>query len=191
MKYKEAQKYILNRLKEELPDTLTYHGVEHSLSVIEASKEQAQREDITEIEQQLLLTAAAYHDSGFLYTYRNHEIKSCALVEECLPQFDYSIPQIERIKGMIMATKIPQDPQTQLEHILCDADLHYLGEDNYQRIAQSLRDELVHNGIKLNSEEWLNLQIKFLEEHHYWTDYYREIMAPRKERVLEGLRTKL
>jgi uncharacterized protein len=87
-----------------------------------------------------------------------------------------------------MATKIPQSPDNLLEKILCDADLDYLGGNNYGEISESLRDELGLNGIQLSAEEWLNIQIAFLEKHHYWTDFALSVLKPQKQVVLDRLR---
>ena len=49
------------------------------------------------------------------------------MAKEELPKFGLSEKDIELICGMIMATKIPQNPKTKLEKIIADADLEYLG----------------------------------------------------------------
>lgn len=188
MDHKKAIDYILNRMKQELPTNLRYHTIDHTLSVLEALRKLACHLGVTGDERKLLLTAAAYHDSGFMVAYKNHEERSCAIAEESLRAFGFSKEQIQIIQGMIMATKIPQSPETHLEKMLADADLDYLGGDNYDKIAGALGDELALNGTELSDEEWLHLQIKFLEEHHYWTEYYRENRAPQKQKVLERLK---
>jgi hypothetical protein len=72
----------------------------------------------------------------------NHEAISCQIAEEILVQFDYSPEQIQKIKGMIMATRIPQTPTNHLEEILADADLDYLGRDDFEEISERLFKEL-------------------------------------------------
>lgn len=60
---------------------------------------------------ELLKIAALFHDSGFIVKADGHELISCGFAEEYLPDFGYSFNQIEKIKGMIMATRIPQTPK--------------------------------------------------------------------------------
>ena len=70
---------------------------------------------------------------------------------------------------MILATKIPQTPKNILEQIICDADLDYLGRDDYEKNSNFLLQEL-----KLKNDvtelEWLKIQVNFLEKHTYFTN---------------------
>tara|TARA_R110002050_G_scaffold96742_2_gene201108 strand:+ start:372 stop:962 length:591 start_codon:yes stop_codon:yes gene_type:complete len=188
MEHTKAIDYVLRKLQNELPDNLRYHSMEHTLAVLHSAEYLAGKEGLTEDEVVLLLTAAAYHDSGFTVAYKSHEEIGCKIAAEALPQFGYSEEQIKVIQSLIMATKIPQSPSNKVEKVLCDADLDYLGGDNYGEISDSLRDELGLNGIVLSAEEWLNIQIKFLENHHYWTDFALKVLKPRKQLVLDRLK---
>lgn len=190
MNYQKAVEHILSRLKAELPANLKYHSPDHTISVIKAAEKLGERHGISAHEMQLLVTASAYHDSGFLRTYKNHEEESCRIAQETLPQFGYSEEDITQIKGMIMATKVPQQPHNLLEKIICDADLFYLGGDNYERISQTLHNELKLNGLDLNEDQWLDMQINFLESHNYWTDFYLERLSANKKSVLSRLKSR-
>lgn len=191
MKFTQANDYIIQRIKTELSDKLLYHSLEHTLSVIESSKQLAERFGVHKQDLKLLLTAAAYHDSGFILSYKNHEQIGCEIASEHLPKFEYSASEVAKIKSMILATKIPQSPETLLEKILCDSDLEYLGQANYTKISQNLCKELALNGVELSQQEWLNMQISFLESHHYWTDYAIKNLAQKKQIVLETLRSQI
>ena len=74
----------------------------------------------------LLKTAICLHDSGFVISHENHEIRGCQKARELLPDYGFNQTEIEQVCGMIMATKIPQSPSNLLEKIICDADLFYL-----------------------------------------------------------------
>ncbi|MEP6845771.1 MAG: phosphohydrolase, partial [Panacibacter sp.] len=76
---------------------------------------------------------------------------------------------LEKICGLIMATKIPQRPLTHLEKIICDADLDYLGRDDFRRISNALRLEFLAHDIVKNDREWEEKQIHFFEQHKYFT----------------------
>ena len=70
---------------------------------------------------------------------------------------------------MILKTKYGAVPETLLQKILCDADLDYLGRDDYEVIAARLYHELQElNKIK-GEREWNRLQVQFLQAHQYWT----------------------
>ena len=66
---------------------------------------------------------------------------------------------------MIMATKIPQTPTNQLDKILCDADLDYLGRDDFFEIGNRLFAEMKERGFIESEREWNLIQKVFLENH--------------------------
>ena len=166
-----AEKYIVEKLGSELSETLFYHGLHHVKDVTEIALILADQEGVVDQESlSLLKTAALYHDCGFLNTYANHEEEGCKIVKAVLPEFDFSATQIEAICGMIMATKIPQNPQTLLEKILCDADLDYLGREDFEPIANTLFEELKARNMVSDLTAWNAIQIKFIGSHQYWTD---------------------
>ncbi len=192
MKYKEAKHYILTRLKDGLPAHLTYHRYKHTLDVYEQTKRIAKSEGIFDKYQlRMLKTAALFHDSGFLNVYREHEAEGCRLAAEILPTFDYTQSDIDLICGMIMATKIPQAPNNLLEQILADADLDYLGRDDFYEIGDTLRQELMNMAIIKNESEWNPIQIKFLNSHQYFTKTSIESRAAEKQKRLEELTVKV
>ena len=71
----------------------------------------------------LLKTAALWHDVGFINKNIGHEEEGCVFVKKYLPDYGYTNSEIEIICGLIMATKIPQSPNTKLEQIIADANM--------------------------------------------------------------------
>ncbi|MCY7351825.1 MAG: HD domain-containing protein [Cytophagaceae bacterium] len=192
MNSKAAEAYILDQLSRELPPSLHYHGLHHTLDVTEAAMRLAGAEGITDPAALCLLrTAAFYHDAGFLVTYQNHEVAGCQLTREMLPQFGYAPESVEVICALIMATQSPQTPTTLLEQILCDADLDYLGRDDFPSIAQALFEEWQDRQLIDTEENWNRIQVRFLENHHYWTRTARQWRHARKQEHLRQLREQL
>jgi predicted metal-dependent HD superfamily phosphohydrolase len=169
MQFQKAKAYINGRLRKELPKHLSYHSVAHVKDVYTAAERLAKAEGVKGEALTLLLTAVMFHDCGFMVQSKEHEQIGCDIARESLPRFDYSPDQIERICGMIMATRIPQTPQNLLEQIIADADLDYLGRDDFWSIGNKLFAELQMYGIIRTEDEWNALQVKFLEQHHYFT----------------------
>ena len=64
-------------------------------------------------------------------------------IAEFLPGFDFTSAEIARVCELIMATKLPQTVTDRLSAILCDADLYYLGTDDYGRMAEALYQEFL------------------------------------------------
>ena len=191
MEYEKIKKIILKELKENLPEHLSYHSVMHVKDVINAVEEIAVAENVDGEDLMLLKTAALFHDSGFLHGAKDHEQKSCEIAQKYLLDYGYSQPQIDKIKGMIMATKIPQSPNNKLEEILADADLDYLGRDDFFKIGDKLFDELTMFGIVNSERDWNLLQEKFLESHHFFTKTAINNRNQKKQENLEIIKSKL
>ena len=179
--YKAAEEQILHRLQTELAPQLSYHGVHHTLDVLEAAMMLAEQEGVEGEDLQLLRLAVLYHDSGFIISNKNHEEISCRLANDQLPAFGIKEAGMERIIGMIMATRIPQTANNLLEQIIADADLDYLGRNDFYSIGSTLFAEFKWQGIVANEEDWNRLQLKFLSSHHYFTSTSIRLRKERKE----------
>ncbi len=181
------QKKVLAML-DELSPHLTYHSKAHTKDVVKQSLRIAAAENITDKKQLLLLKfAALFHDTGFLKVYANHEIKGCEIFEATTAGLGFSDHDKEIIKGLIMATKIPQMPKTHLQQIICDADLDYLGRDDFYTIGENLRKEFMHYNIVASNEDWEKLQLNFLTHHQYHTQASRDLREPVKHTFVSKL----
>lgn len=191
MEYEKLNKIILKRLRENLPEHLSYHSVMHVKDVIDAVEKIAKSEGVNDEDLVLLKTAALFHDTGFLYGSKDHEEKSCEIAAEYLLEYGFSQYQLDKINGMIMATKIPQTPKNHLEQIVADADLDYLGRDDFFVIGDKLFEELSMFGIVNSERDWNLLQEKFLESHHYFTETAINSRNQKKQDNLDIIKTKL
>ena len=153
-----------------LDPNLTYHNLLHTLDVLNQSERIAVKEGITDTEEMFLLKVASlYHDTGFLETYTEHEKVSCAIFLEDACRFGFTQRQKDKVMALIMATCIPQNPASHLERIICDADLDYLGREDFFEIGDMLRKEFLHYHIIENNDEWEKIQLKFFQTHRYHT----------------------
>jgi predicted metal-dependent HD superfamily phosphohydrolase len=185
--YIGAEKFILEKLDKKLPKDLFYHGLHHTRDVYAAALLIADSEGISEDNISLLKIAVIFHDAGFLSHYKNHEESGCELVRKTLPDFGFDARRIKIIEGMIMATQIPQNAKTQLERIICDADLDYLGRNDFKQIAQTLFNELkVYMNVK-DEKVWNNIQLNFLRNHSYYTEFSRQNREARKQKHLQEI----
>lgn len=185
-----AEDFIRHKLIDKLPASLHYHSYEHVMDVLSAAERIADAEDIDEENKELLRIAVLFHDAGFTIQSEDHENLGCQMVRADLPQFGYSVEQIEMICGMIQATRIPQSPHNILEQIICDADLDYLGRDDYSVISAKLEMEIAAKKV-LTEKEWLQLQVSFLEQHKYFTRTAKDTREIKKEERLQVLKSRL
>jgi len=113
------------------------------------------------------------------------------MAEDILPKYGYTPEQIEQVKELIYATIIPHQPKNKLEKIICDADLDYLGRDDFYEISDSLRRELRDHG-KINSDRlWDEIQVKFLTQHKYFTKSAIKMRTAKKEEHLQAIKARL
>ena len=186
--YLRLRKHIIQGLENNLSDKLTYHGVHHTLDVLRVTNNYLRREKITGRDARLLRIGALFHDFGFTQTYTDHEAKGCELAEELMPEYGFTKADIKVVKGLIMATKVPQTPKTKLEKIICDADLDYLGRKDFDPISSSLFQELKNFNILSDANEWNKLQVSFLEGHKYHTEFAKKNRQPIKELRIEAIK---
>lgn len=173
------QEHVLSALKEGLSPKLTYHNINHTLDVNIKCLEIAIAEGITNKDILLeLQIASIYHDVGFLFVYVGHEEKGCEIAKNELPNFGVNDKMIENICDIIMATKIPQSPKNLLQQIICDADLDYLGREDFFNISENLCIEVLEYKIVDSKNEWEERQVYFLQTHNYFTQSSQKKRMP-------------
>ena len=185
--FEGVEKLVLNKLKTELPTGLHYHSVEHTLDVKEAAERLAEMENINGHDQILIKTAALFHDLGFIKTYDGHEKASAGCAQKILPEFGYTAKDINQIEGMILATKIPQTPKNQLEEIMADADLDYIGRDDIFLIGQRLQYEWKLYGKISSLKEWHEIQLSFLRNHSFFTESAKKLRESKKQENIKEI----
>ncbi len=170
MRIAGVRDYIIHLFDNGMDPALSYHDLGHTLDVSEAARRIAAREGLASEDVILLETAALLHDTGMSVSYEKHESASVRIASEILPGFGYTKENVDTICRLIMVTRLPQQPSDLSGMILCDADLDYLGRDDYQILAFKLRQEWKKKNIHHTSlAEWFRFQLRFLEGHHYFT----------------------
>lgn len=191
MDFPNLQDEVIALLRKKLPADLFYHSVQHATDVLQSSETISIAEGLTGDNLTIVRTAALLHDVGFIERYEENEEISCRIAQEMLPDFGYSLKQIATIKGVIMATRIPQTPLNLFGKIVCDGDLDYLGTPQFESKSELLRMELKEHGRKFTNAEWLQYEIVFISHHQYWTNASIELREPQKMKNLEILKRQL
>ena len=166
-RYQKLRDNALTRLREELPDNLKYHNYEHTYRMLELVNEYVAPYSFTANEVELLQIAILFHDMGFLLNAKNHEFESSHIAQNALKELDFSEDEIRLVKSLIIATRLPQEPENDLERIICDIDLDYLGRKNYFEISETLYEEWLLLGIIKDRKEWKQKELNFLKNHQY------------------------
>ena len=181
--------HILEELKGKLAPYLSYHTYEHIIDVANVCDKYIRLYRIDDDMAKLIRIAAISHDFGYTVSPIDHEEHSIILIEPMLSPI-LTKEEIALVNGMIRATKVPQQPKTFYDKILADADLDYLGRNDYDELSENLHQELLHYGVIKSERQWLDLQIKFLESHEYHTLYAKWNRRKLKLRKLKILKTK-
>jgi ligand-binding sensor domain-containing protein/class 3 adenylate cyclase/predicted metal-dependent HD superfamily phosphohydrolase len=189
--YYKAERYIMKILEKKLSPKLHYHSISHTKDVCSAVERLALLEGVTDEGLFLLKSAATYHDAGFVESYEKNEPVGARMAGEILPKFGYTEEHIEQIRKLIYVTQIPHKPTNKLEEIICDADLDYLGTDNFHEIADRLRLELREHGKIDSDRKWDEIQVMFLTNHQYFTKTAKETRQSKKDKHLQEIKERL
>ncbi len=185
--FKKARDYALDRLEHELSSQLTYHCLEHTKDeVVPVADHLASLEKVGDEDHTLLLTGAYFHDIGFIRRRQDHESISIQLAVEVLPNFGYTEAQITAVSGIIQATRLPQSPTNIMERIIADADMDDLGDENFWKRSNDLRQELENYGKTFTDEEWYTDQLHLMQSHNYFTKSEQALRnATKQHHILE------
>lgn len=182
----DLEEFVFNKLRAELPPHLPFHNLKHTSDVYILTELLGRAENIVPEEMLLLKTAALFHDTGFIWTYTGHELKSVEFCREVLPRFKYGEGQIEAICRLILSTKKNNLPKSTLEKILLDANSDYLGRIDYLPMMLNLVKELKSENKNKREEDWLNDQIVLLENHEFYTSAAMKLReVPKQEQIVK------
>jgi predicted metal-dependent HD superfamily phosphohydrolase len=189
---KDAEVFITRFLLNETPEGYTFHTLDHTLDVVKNADLIGAKENLTEDEMNILRIAAWFHDSGYLKKYNGHEAESVKMAEKFLEIHEIDKKMQEIVAESIMATTYPQNPQSRIAKVLCDADFMHLGMDNYFEQAEKLRDEQKTAGIhKFKKNEFDLKSIQLFERHNWHTTYCQNHLNKAKQKNLEILKSRV
>ncbi len=184
-----AAEWVRGRLETELPAHLTYHCPAHTIEdVVPAAERLADAEGLSVRDRTVLITAAWFHDVGYIVQVEGHEGIGIALAEQRLPALGYRPEDIDAVASLIRATRLPQHPENHLAGLMADADLDVLGRDDFFYSNDALRRELAATRRDDGDAAWLDDQIVFLAQHRYHTETARALRDRTKAHNLAELR---
>lgn len=189
--YIKIRKQALDKLHTKLPEKLYYHGVHHTLKALGVCEMYIKASKIDKYQAKLLRIGILFHDIGYTVTNKEHEEKSAEIASGMMSELGFSGKDIKIVTGLIKSTRVPQSPKTILEKIICDVDLDYLGRADFYPVSNMLYKELKAHSTIMNKNDWNKIQIKFLEQHEYHTDFAKKKRQPEKEKRIAELKAKV
>ncbi|SMD12568.1 Pycsar system effector family protein [Pedobacter nyackensis] len=195
MQYKELldqlRAHIVNLFQTKNDERFIYHNLQHTEQVVQNVIRIADHYQLSERDHFVVVAASWFHDLGYLFDCRQHEAKGAELAAEFLK--DKALPEdiILDVKGCIMATKMPQQPEGLLQQIVCDADLFHLGSDSFKVRNKLMRMEVeAFCDKQIDKAEWRTKTIGLFKTHHYHTDFCQNLLNSKKAENLAEMEGK-
>ena len=159
---------------EKLDKKYIYHDLDHTKRVIKSAIKIGASYDLSEEQWKVLLTACLLHDFGFIKSHINHEKTGADIAGSILTEYGYNQDQIKSVKSLILVTEAIAIPNNKLESIIRDSDLEYLGSNDFEKISEKLKDEWLFCDVVTSEEEFYKLQLDFLINHQFHTEYMKK-----------------
>jgi predicted metal-dependent HD superfamily phosphohydrolase len=158
-------------------DKLLYHNLAHTEGVVAAAKKIVAHYQLEETDNVAIIIAAWFHDIGYLLgPPEQHEAAGAEQAALFLRSKEAPEALIAKVEHLILATRMPQSPQTLLQQIICDADLFGFGQDDFMDKTKLLRREReLLTGTTISGSQWRTDTISLLQQHQYFTDYARAL----------------
>ncbi|HEY8936939.1 MAG TPA: Pycsar system effector family protein [Cyclobacteriaceae bacterium] len=186
---RKTREFAENVFKDKAFEKRYFHNIDHTRDVVKAVKEIGQQSALTDDEIESATLAAWLHDVGYREGSENHEQTSAAEAKTLLEGWGASHKKIKEVTEAILATKVPQRPQSLIEKVLCDADLHHLSTEESITKSNKLRAEWEIFGSRpVNDKEWMEGTLAFMENHTYHTPYGQSILQHGKKKNIKKLR---
>lgn len=188
----EKSKAYAEATLSQLNDSHAYHNIYHTKKVAEAVKEIGEKSGLTEDQMETAIIAAWIHDTGYIKGSEHHELNSVEAAKKLLTDWGASDEKVEAVSQAIQATEMPQNPINIVDMVVCDADLYHLSHEDLLETGQRLRNELAHIKKKeFSDKEWLRFNLKFLEDHTYFTEYGKTVLEKNKRKNIKKLKKEI
>lgn len=166
---------------------IPYHNSEHGLEVWRVVRHYAKECGLPYDEQLSLEFAALNHDLIYIPGAGDNEEQSAKLNAERLYGLKVQYEIIKESSGLILATKIPVNPKTFLEKIICDADVDNFGREDFFEKGALIRKEFQMIGKNFTDPEWYKMSLDFLKNHQYYTEIAKQRRDPGKAKNMAKL----
>ncbi|MFT5165186.1 MAG: putative metal-dependent HD superfamily phosphohydrolase [Saprospiraceae bacterium] len=184
----EVEAYVSNFISEQVPKEYAYHDVQHTISVVSDAKEMSEMFELSERDQEILLLASWFHDTGYDKGALNHEDRGAMYARNYLSSQGYNEEDLRHIEACILVTKMPHQPTTLLERIICDADLAHVGQKIYWERCSKVRQEMaLTRKVIMTDQEWVDFELGFMNNHKFHTPVAQQLFNERKEKHIRQL----
>ncbi|WP_426480800.1 Pycsar system effector family protein [Chryseobacterium sp. R2ACT005] len=189
----KAKNYVEILFKDKLSSVYFYHNFIHTAYTVNKAEEIMKNTPVSQEDQEKVLVALWFHDTGYIECALNHEERSVEVMKAFLQEENYPENYIADVEKLILATKIHYEPQNLLEKIVKDADFSHFAGHDYNDISDALRKEWELTNVRcFSNEEWNAGNLDMLKNKHtFYTDYAKENWEPLKKKNIKKIEKKL
>ena len=173
MKLEHVESYI-KQLFNKNNTHLIYHKINHTELVVKMVQKACVELEIEGEDKLTIMTAAWFHDTGYLRSYDDHEINSINIFKEYVQSINEQTSKrlISNVIGCILATKLENKPKNFLESILKDIDIAYALYTDFKKEGEKLRlEKEIVEGAQISETKWNKSQKIFLTQIEFTTEY--------------------
>lgn len=184
----QIKEFVENYFADNLNPNRLYHNLQHTQEVVEWVSQIAGHYRLDSKSLFIIQAAGWFHDLGYLEDPNNPEKRGSRIAEKLLSEIQIDADLMKSIKSCILSTRIPQQPKTFMEQVVCDANMFYLGLEDFDQRSKLIRKELILiTGKKISKEEWKQRNIELLQNHRFKTDYAKQTLTSQQKKNLEQL----
>ena len=186
----EVERFVRGKYASEINEALYYHNLDHTIQVSQKAAWLANEMDLNDRDTFVVLAATWFHDLGYLSgKVEEHEQLGANAAVGFLENMDQGI--LDDVRNCILATKMPQEPKTILEKIVCDADLFHLGTSEFPQRNMLMRKEYNRiNGKNISKKEWRKESQAWLKGHSFHTEVCKQSLENKKRKNIKSLTAK-
>ena len=184
----KVEKYATNLLTFHLPETILYHNLEHTRSVVEGCRIISKQLKLPRDQAMIIELAAWFNDTGFLSQPNAHEELSVKIATNFLKTKKIHSGVIRQVSECILTTKENVEPEGVNEAIIHDARLFGLKRSDYWDRNGNLRKEMsILNDKEYDHYEWYLMNLEVLKKISFKTSFGKTLLDNKRQwRVLEN-----
>ena len=184
--------YVEHFMKEHFADKIFFHNYRHTLKVVRVCDMISMESDISKHDRYIVHLAGWFCNMGYKEDPLHHEEHGARHAKVFFEAKGLDKEDIDQIQVCILATRSPQHPHSIAARILCDAVLFHLSDITYFEELELLRKEWEFTrNEKYSDDEWIQLNIDFLQSHFYFNPFARKNFEKEKRNNLLKLKAQL
>ena len=184
----QIKEFVENYYADNLNPNRLYHNLQHTQEVVGWLLQIAGHYKLDSKSLFIMQAAAWFNDIGYLDDPNNPEKRASRIAEKFLSEIQIDADIIKSIKSGILSTRLPQQPKTFMEQVMCDANMFYLGLQDFELRSKLMRKEhILITGKKISKEEWKQRNIEILQNHRFKTDYAKQSLTSQQKKNFEQL----